>query len=86
MLSGLGLGGEARKALVTGTHTYPHSHSLWLLRLKCEVGSGDVKREGGEENLEGNERSDPISRLEQLCSEAIDKVPQEVSMYIYILN
>lgn len=86
MLSGLGLSNEARKALVTGTCTYPQSHSLWLLRLKCEAGDGgDGRGEGGEENVEGKEGSDPaqlLSKLEPLCSEAIDKVPKEVSMYI----
>lgn len=99
MLSGLGLNSEAHKALVTGTHTYPQSHSLWLLRLKCEVGDGgDVRGDGGDvrvdsgdvrgekgEDVEGKEGSDPaqlLSKLEPLCSEAIDKVPKEVSMYI----
>ena len=102
MLSGLGLSSEALKALVTGTCTYPQSHSLWLLRLKCEVGDsgdvmgdggdvvgdgGDVRGEGGEEDVEGKEGSDPaqlLSKLEPLCSEAVDKVPKEVSMYISI--
>ena len=74
MLSGLGLSEEAHRALVTGTQSHPHSPSLWLQRLKCEVGEGGGERDG--------ERGDvSLTRLKQLCSEAIEKIPQEVASH-----
>ena len=60
MLTGLGLHEEASKSLATGTDTlHPHSHSLWLLRIKDwwereEEGEGG-EGEGGEG--EGKETS-----------------------------
>lgn len=86
MLGGLGLCNEVHKALVTGTHTHPHSHTLWLLRLKCEVSDGrGVEGERGE-SLKGKEEAQLLSKLEQLCSEAIDKVPKEVSMLFFVTS
>ena len=67
-MSGLCLAEEAQKALVTGTLTHPHSHTLWLMRL--------MKRE------EAGERGDDGSTqwLSKLSSEALDRVPKVVYM------
>ena len=85
---GLGLHDEACKALVNATCTlHPHSHTLWLLRLKCESGEWErekakVCEEGGEEKREDSTvKSETFNfvRFQQLCSEAIDKVSIEVT-------
>ena len=68
----MGLKEEAHRTLVTGTQTYPDSHTLWLLRLRNE-------RSGGRE--EGEEREcASTDALIQLCSEAIKVVPVEVRL------
>ena len=72
VLRSMGLKEEAYRALVTGTQTYPDSHTLWLLRLRNERSGG--REEGGE----GEERE--CASLIQLCSEATKAVPAEVSL------
>ena len=86
MLSSLGLSSEAHKALVAGTHMHSHSHTLWLLRLKWEVGGGDVGSEEGEGEggrKEGEDTSQSLTELLELCSEAVDNVPKEVGHNTY---
>ena len=68
----MGLSEEAHKALVVGTDSYPHSHTLWLLRLESErCASGEIGDCGEEE--EG-----VCKKLVQLCSKAVDTIPAEV--------
>ena len=82
VLIGLGLHDEACKALINATSTLcPHSHTLWLLRLKYEC--GELVREKAPECEKKKDDTTVISenfvRFQQLCSEAIDKVSVEVT-------
>ena len=73
VVRGMGLPEEAHRALVEGTLTHPHSHSLWLLRLKSERERGREAGRGGEK-----EEAPPTEKLVQLCSNAVETIPAEV--------